>query len=85
MGSEGERHRQPRKVTNEMVSFGDTAISLHILQPPLTGGVGGGWGGVGRGGGLWKVKTQSAKICLNLGRGGSCSGKSSKPKVPRSA
>ena len=25
-------------VFNEMVSWGDTAISLHILQPPLTGG-----------------------------------------------
>ena len=25
-----------------MVSLGDTAISLHILQPPLGGG--GGWG-----------------------------------------
>ena len=41
--------------SNEMVSLGDTAISLHILQPPLTGG-----------GVFWKVKTQSAKICLNF-------------------
>ena len=39
-----------------MVSLGDTAISLHILQPPLTVG-----GGV-----FWKVKSQSAKICLNF-------------------
>ena len=26
-------------LSNEMVSLGDTAISLHILQPPLGGGV----------------------------------------------
>ena len=37
------------------------------------------WWGV-----FWKVKTQSAKICLNFNWGGQCSGKS-KPKVPRSA
>ena len=46
---------------NEMVSLGDTAISLHILQPPnanLGGGV------------FWKVKTQSAKIWLNFNGGG---------------
>ena len=43
-----------------MVSLGDTAISLHILQVPLM-----------RGGVFWKVKTQSAKICLNFNfRGG---------------
>ena len=60
---------------NEMVSLGDTAISLHILQPT-------------RGGGdeerFWEVKTQSAKICLNFnfqGMGVGSSGKS-KPKVP---
>ena len=40
-----------------MVSLGDTAISLHILQPP-TGGV------------FWKVKTQSVKIWLNFFEGG---------------
>ena len=48
-----------------MVSLGDTAISLHILQLTL-----------GQGGGGLEVKTQSAKICLNFnflgGRG--CSG-----------
>ena len=97
----GSSHYQSRSTSpnrtlftgrNEMVSLGDTAISLHILQPPL--------GGV-----FWKVKTQSAKICLNFKfLGGGCSGKSnpkcqdlpkfqffgggsgkSKPKVPRSA
>ena len=41
-------------MVNEMVSLGDTAISLHILQRPRGGGV------------FWKVKTQSAKICLNF-------------------
>ena len=53
------------KNENEMVSLGDTAISLHILQPAR--------------GVFWKVKTQSAKICLNFnfrGGGGGCSGKS---------
>ena len=41
---------------NETVSLGDTAISLHILQLPLK-----------RVGAMfWKVKTQSAKICLNF-------------------
>ena len=41
-----------------MVSLGDTAISLHILQLPLTGEAGRGV--------FWKVKTQSAKIYLNF-------------------
>ena len=41
---------------NEMVSLGDKAISLHILQPPTAT----------RGGCSVLVKTQSAKICLNL-------------------
>ena len=58
-----------------MVSLGDTAISLHILQLLLRGGIlesqnpkcqdlpkfqfsGGEL--------FWKVKTQSAKICLNF-------------------
>ena len=43
------------KGSNEMVSLGDTAISLHILQPSLNGG----WWGVSE-----VVKTLSAKICL---------------------
>ena len=43
------------QLSNEMVSLEDTAISLHILQPPTATG----------GGGV-VVKTQSAKICLNL-------------------
>ena len=85
-------------MSNEMVSLGDTAISLHILQPPTAN-----WGMGGvlesqnpkcqnltkfqflRGGeGSWKVKIQSAKIWLNFNfqRGG-CFEKS-KPKVPRS-
>ena len=70
----GEWHQN----LNEMVSLGDTAISLHKLQPPTAKG--GGGGGV-----FWKVKTQSAKIWVNFNfqrGGGGCSGKS-KPKVPR--
>ena len=73
---------------NEMVSLGDKAISLHILQPQLPG-----WWGVdlesqnskcqdlskfhftGRGvlesqNPKWKVKTQSVKIYLNFNLGG---------------
>ena len=50
--------RRPCNVANEMVSLGDTAISLHILQLPLTGEAGRGV--------FWKVKTQSAMICLNF-------------------
>ena len=58
---------------NEMVSLGDTAISLHILQPALGGGV---------------LESQNPK-CQDLPKfqffwGGGGSGKS-KPKVPRSA
>ena len=53
-----------------MVSLGDTAISLHILQPmPKFQFLGGGEGLL-----FWKSKTQSAMICLNfkffLGGGG---------------
>ena len=65
------------QVRNEMVSLGDTAISLHILQPPLMLG-----GGVVLG-------SQNPK-CQDLPKfqfsegGGGCSGKS-EPKVPRSA
>ena len=54
------------QLSNEMVSLEDTAISLHILQPPTATGGGGGV----------VVKTQSAKICLNLNfrlGGGGCS------------
>ena len=52
-----------------MVSLGDTAISLHIHQPskPKVPIFLGGGGGV-----FWKVKTQSAKICLNYNGGGGC-------------
>ena len=56
---------------NEMVSLGDKAISLHILQPPTAT----------RGGCSVLVKTQSAKSCLNLNfRGGDvfCSSENSK-------
>ena len=45
--------------------LGDTTLSLHILQPTLTGGM------------FWKVKTKSAKICLIFnvfGPGGGGSG-----------
>ena len=42
-----------------MVSLGDTAISLHILQPSI-------WGG----GVLESQNTQSAKICLKFNFGG---------------
>ena len=53
-----------------MVSLGDTAISLHILQPPL----------MDRGGGV--LESQNAK-CQDMPKfqfsGGGCSGKS-KPK-----
>ena len=60
-----------------MVSLGDTAISLHILQPTL--GMGGGHSGSQNSkcqdlpkfqfwgkGGILEVKTQGAKICLNF-------------------
>ena len=54
-----------------MVSLGDQAIIVHILQTPLGGGV------LEKvrfghrkenliGGVFWKVKTQSAKICLTF-------------------
>ena len=36
------------QLNNEMVSFGDTAISLHILQLPLMGGDGSGKGQIWR-------------------------------------
>ena len=52
---------------NEMVSTGDTEISLHIRSPRFWAyrGLGGGYSGV-------KIEnTQSAKICLNFNfRGG---------------
>ena len=60
--------------------WGDTVISLHILQLPLTGGCSGKgqiWTQERKlefgGRVFWKVKTQSSKICLNfnfLGEGG---------------
>ena len=50
-----------------MVSLGDTAISLNILQPskpkvPRSAKISIFWGG----GVFWKVKNQRAKICLNF-------------------
>ena len=53
-----------------MVSLGDTAISLHILQLPLRGG-----------GVFWEVKTQSAKICLNFNFRGSGGVKTQSAKI----
>ena len=74
----GEWHQN----LNEMVSLGDTAISLHKLQPPTAKG-GGGRGCVLESqnpkcqdlakfqfsgeGVFWKVKTQSAKISIFRG------------------
>ena len=57
-----------------MVSLGDTAISLHILQPLYWG-----WGVLEKVGFELRVENWSLEIL-----GGVCSGKS-KPKVPRSA
>ena len=60
------------KLVNEMVSLGDTAISLHILQPPLMGG------------GFWKRSDlDSGKKIRVLKFGGGS--RKSKPKVPRSS
>ena len=84
-----------------MVSLGDTAISLHILQPPLTGG--GGGPGKGQiwtqerksefwnlGGGVGVLESQNPKWQVLpkfqfSGGGEGACSGKSKPKVPSSA
>ena len=76
-----KNHLLEHYITNEMVSVGDTDISIHICPGQISN-----LGKVqrGGGGGVQTISTQNAKICPNLNGGGGVWSRPTQPKVPRS-